>query len=365
MAEDVGSMEVKGIFRDAGLMIALARVKNDLSGIAHQAKTVTVDFVRLTEQSKKLQGVLGLIGGFSFFGLLASAPRTAAQLERIWLYVKLIFNVIDKNLAPAVKWLADQFENLYKWFKELDPEWQKLISFGLAAAAALSAVGLGAWAVGLGIGFLKGALAKLAVYITGTLIPALTGAAGLSVALGIIAGLFAVWALDKTGVFDFVSKLGKGFRDAADDGNTWAVALRAMVGPFALVGDAILALVGAKSWTDFKRDIKTFISDIDTLTKKWEAFWNVRGKTVSSSATSPFGVHQTQESAIPTAGGLAAPPTIIAGAGGTTTTSNNKETNITNEIKGNTFVMQNGMDVDDFVDAINVQQARSANWRTF
>jgi len=363
MAEEVGSMEVKGIFRDAGLMIALARVKKDLMGIAHQAKAVTTDFVRLTAQSSKLQGVLGLIGGFSFFGLLATAPRTAAQLERIWLYVKLIFNVIDKHLSPAMAWLADQFENLYKWFKNLDPEWQKLISYGLAAGAALSSVGLMAALTGVGIGFLKSALAKLAVYITGTLIPTLIGAGGLSVALGIVAGLFAVWALDKAGVFDFVSKLGKGFRDAANDGDTWAVALRAMVGPFALVGDAILALVGAKSWTDFKRDLKIFIKDIDTLTQKWEAFWKVRGKTVGSQ----IGIRArgAVEASTP-AGGHTPGATIYAGTpvGGATTT-NSKETNIHNEITGNTFVMQNGMDVEEFVDSINKQQARTANWRTF
>lgn len=363
MAEDVGSMEVKGIFRDAGLMIALAKVKRDLMGIAHQAKTVTVDFVRLTAQSSKLQGVLGLIGGFSFFGLLATAPRTAAQLERIWLYVKLIFNVIDKHLSPAVKWLADQFENLYKWFKDLDPEWQKLISYGLATSAALSSVGIMAALTSVGIGFLKGALAKLSLYITGTLIPALIGTAGLSVALGIVAGLFAVWTLDKAGVFDFVSKLGKGFRDAANDGDTWAVALRAMVGPFALVGDAILALIGAKSWTDFKRDLKTFIKDIDTLTKKWEAFWKVRGVTAGSQiGIRERGAEQVSAVAAAPLGHLAGTPTYTGGA---TTTSNNKETTINNEISGNTFVMQNGMDVEEFMDSINKQQARTANWRTF
>jgi hypothetical protein len=367
MAEDVGSMEVKGIFRDAGLMIALARVKNDLSGIAHQAKTVTTDFVRLTEQSKKLQGVLGLIGGFSFFGLLASAPRTAAQLERIWLYVKLMFNVIDKHLSPAVKWLADQFENLYKWFKNLDPEWQKLISYGLAAGTALASVGIFGALASVGIGFLKGALVKLVLYISGTIIPALLGAGGLSFAIGIILGLFGAWVLDQVGVTDAVAKLGKSFRDAADDGNTLEAAIRLAAGPFTLLGDAIGILVGSRTWDDFKKDIKTMIKDVETLTNKYNEMLKVLGmapqgsqvgirgrgtEQVSAAAASPFGG----------IGSLAGTPTYT---GGSTTTSNNKETTINNEISGNTFVMQNGMDVDEFMDSINKQQARSANWRTF
>lgn len=363
MAEDVGSMEVKGIFRDAGLMIALAKVKNDLAGIAHQAKTVTTDFVRLTAQSKKLNKIFGRLSGFSFFGLLATAPRTSAQLQRIWLYVKLIFNVIDKHLAPAVAWLADQFENLYKWFKDLDPLWQKLISYAALAAAALTSIGIVSGVIVLGFNLIKLALLKLEGAIISKLIPAL---AGLGVAVGIVSGLLAVWALDKAGVFDFVSKLGKGFRDAANDGDTWAVALRAMVGPFALVGDAILALIGAKSWTDFKRDIKTFISDIDTLTKKWEAFWKVKGVTAGGQIGIRAGA--TAETGTPAGGlgGYVPGGTIYAGVtAGATTTSNSKETTINNEISGNTFVMQNGMDVEEFMDSINKQQARVANWRTF
>ena len=48
MAEDGGRLEVKVIFSDSGLIIALARVNDNLMGFAQQAKAVTNDYVRLT-----------------------------------------------------------------------------------------------------------------------------------------------------------------------------------------------------------------------------------------------------------------------------------------------------------------------------
>ena len=367
MAEEVGSMEVKGIFRDAGLMIALARVKKDLMGIAHQAKAVTVDFVRLTEQSSKLQGVLGLIGGFSFFGLLATAPRTAAQLERIWLYVKLMFNVIDKHLSPAVKWLADQFENLYKWFKNLDPEWQKLISYGLAAGAALASVGVLAALGSIGIGLFKGALARLALYITTSILPVLVGSTGLVVALGLVGLALAYIALDKVGFFDWLRELWSKVEKAKEQGKTWAIVLDALATPFKMLGTAIGVLLGSAEWSDLKKDFKELIDDVQLLTDKYNTFIKTIGLTPQGSQIGIRGRGTEQVSAVAAApfggiGHLAGSPTYTGGA---STTSNNKETNITNEISGNTFVMQNGMDVEEFMDSINKQQARTANWRTF
>jgi len=367
MAEDVGSMEIKGIFRDAGLMIALAKVKNDLAGIAHQAKTVTTDFVRLTEQSKKLKKVLGLIGRFSFFGLLASAPRTAAQLQRIWLYVKLIFNVIDKHLAPAVKWLADQFEALYKWFKNLDPEWQKLISYGLAAGAVLASVGILSALASVGIGFLKGALTRLALYISTSVLPVLLGPTGLVVALGALALALAYVALDKVGFFDWLAKMWTKVEKAKEQGKTWAIVLDALATPFKMLGTAIGVLLGSAEWSDLKKDFKELIDDVQTLTDKYNAFIKAVGMTPQGSQIGIRGRGAERVSAVAATpfggiGQLAGSPTYTGGA---TTTSNNKETTINNEITGNTFVMQNGMDVEEFMDSINKQQARTANWRTF
>lgn len=364
MGEDVGSMEIKGIFRDAGLMISLAKVKNDLTGIAHQAKSVTTDFTRLTAQSKKLQGVLGLIGGFSFFGLLASAPRTAAQLERIWLYVKLIFNVIDKHLAPAVKWLADQFENLYKWFKNLDPEWQKIISYGLGAGAALTALGVGAGLSAAGLSGIASSITAIKLAVGGKSMLALLGMIGLTAAIAYITIKFAEWAAEVTGLNDWMKSLNTTFLKARDSGEMWAVVIDLALVPIRTLMGILDGLVNSDNWKKLRDDFKLLKQDIDSITAAYEKFIRSVGLTPSSSQ---IGIRSEASEASTPAGGYAPGATIYAGStvGGNTNTSNNKETTINNEISGNTFVMQNGMDVNEFVDSINKQQARSANWRNF
>jgi hypothetical protein len=384
MTTNAGSVEVEGTYKDGGLLLSLAKLKNQFKAIGHQAKSVGTDMVRLTAKSRKLQGILGLLGAFSFFSLLASAPRTAAFLDKIKTYAELMWMIFDKHLSPAVEWLAEKFKDLYMWLKKLDPEMQKWVVYGVTIAFVLglaSAATLGMTIAAMG---LKGALIAAKGKIL-AVIGAILGPVGLAIAIGLVTVALAEWAADKYGVYDWLGKLNKKYLDAADSGKLWAVAIRLALAPLGLVMAALEDLVEGKGWIRLHERFETFKKDINSVTEAYEKLLKKFGLEPQSNQIgiraggSPRPGYADNEGGIIYAGRdkrhvggmvgkdgaywLQAGETVYAK--GDHNEDNSKETTIINQITGNTFMMGNGMGVDEFADMLSRKQARDAKYRSY
>lgn len=364
------SMEVKGIFRDVNLLTSLAKLKAEVRRAGEYIKSTTVEMKRMASEAKVLGGLLSLIGAGGFAALLMSAPRTAAALAKLKTWLELIFLILDEHLSPAVEWLADQFGKLYDWFKNLSPEWQKAISWAVAAGFAFTGLAVAIGTVNTVLKTLFGWslvtwLASQAAAVW-AFIAALVGPVGLAIALGLIAGALAVLVLDKIGVFDWFSDLGRKFREVRDQGSTLNDIITVTFGLFGLLGKAVLTLVGAQSWSDMKRDFSTWEKSLGNIASSLGIINNLGGRLDVETDQGGFGGKYDVGGMVSYTGlhwlkageqvSMQGASSSKTGAGGTT---------ITNDFGGATFVLQNGLDIDDFVEVVSRKQAEKSAWSSF
>lgn len=385
----VGSMEVIGLFKDMGLFMALKKMQAQMKQSAHAAKEVSIEMVRGAKNASLLSKAMGLLGLGGFAALLTSMPRVNAELTQTKTWVELIGLEMDDNLAPATHAVNVALEGLYNWFTGLTETQQSIVVWAGIVTLALVSIGVAAGRLslalkGLGLsGFitwLGNAAGGIAAFVAGSL--------AAQVAIGLLTGALGVLALDKIGVLDWVSGIGERFRTAYENGETWAEIIMLLVGNFALLGDAILALLGIKEWSAFHADLEKMdriLSSIlgkvkDLLGSAWgnmtNAFSSGLGMLgfsteVDTSSLGGYEVHDT--------GGMAgytgfhwlkAGETI----NNTQVSSFNQNSQAPSATGGDTYitiennfsgdnVLNNGMDFDDFVEKTSAIQAEKLAWR--
>jgi hypothetical protein len=372
---EVGSMEIVGLFKDMNLFSSLAKIKTELRTVTEHVKSTTTEMFRMSNQSKMLSKFLGMIGVGGFAALLMTMPRVGTQLEIIHMYLELIALIMDETLGPAMEWVAEKFGDLYHWFKDLDPEAQEVITW-------LTVIG-GLLLGGLGIAGVLGKLGALKTALLG--IGGATGGATLAAAaIGLLAGGLAVLALDEMGALDYISDLGKGFREIGDTAGTTAESkwlplydtIMLVFGGFAMLGDIILWLVGLREWDDVvdnagnvKKSMDRLLpsihkvidglkqfSTVDVKYKVWGPLGSLYGMTQHAvggfaSYTGPHWL-EAGESV-----GMKDTESASSFGGGDTTINNNYD--------GATFVLTNGLDIDDFIEMTSRKQAQKSAWGAF
>lgn len=381
--KELGSLLLKGVYRDINLKSSLERIKSLLVSTKGTLSNVTVEMFRMTKQSGILGIALGAIGIGGFASLLSMMPRVNSQLRLAKTYLNLIAIELDDNVSPAAEWATTKMEDLYNLIRD-SPEW---IQTGVAGLGLLSLTALPA----LIAGFLSGKLSVASfMKVLGSIKTAAAGAVGwlsgiatsiwsfisasaaAQIAAGLLLGVLAVFALDRAGVLDWISELTQGFRDARDDGDLLANAITLILGPLALLGDAILVLIGSKTWSDFKNDLEVIKDSFITLRKSVSDFYrelrNVRVPDWMGTARSylGMGVHAVGGQATYTGwhwleSGETVNPRGISGSGGG---SGNGSITIENNFTGN-IVLNNGMDMDEFVEENSRRQAQKLAWRSF
>jgi len=372
---EVGSMEIVGLFKDMNLFSSLAKVKTVLRTVTEHVKSTTTEMFRMSKQTKLLSGFLGMIGVGGFAALLMTMPRVGAQLEIIHMYLELIALIMDETLGPAMEWVADRFKDLYHWFKALDPKAQEVITW-------LTVIG-GLLLGGLGIGAILGKLGALKTALMG--IGGATGAATIAAAaIGVLAGSLAVLALDEVGALDYISDLGKELRAVGDTAGTTSESkwlplydtLMLVFGGFALLGSTILWLVGLKSWKDLGNDVDRYKASFDRLlpsiTKVIDALRSFSTVDPKYKVWGPLGsIYGMTQHAV---GGFASYTGLhhleageSVGMKGTETASGygGGDTTINNNYDGATFVLTNGLDIDEFIELTSRKQAQRASWGAF
>ncbi|MCK5223156.1 hypothetical protein KAR04_00165 [Candidatus Calescamantes bacterium] len=369
---EVGSMEIVGLFKDMNLFSSLAKVKTELRTVTEHVKSTTTEMFRMSNQTKMLSGFLGAIGVGGFAALLMTMPRVGTQLEIIHMYLELIALIMDETLGPAVEWVAEKFGELYYWFKALNPETQALITW-LTILGALLLGGLGI----AGILGKFGALKTLLVGVWNALVPvvmwfgrfiALPILAAAS--LGMLIGWIAATIAEFTGLFAIGEKLDERIEQWVVNGSILANIYQIVASAVHALGAAVSALVFGTGWTAFDEDItrikrnlgylKDELTDVIGSIKRYATAW---GSAMSSAGMTRHAV-----------GGFASytgPHWVEAGEPigmkGTESASSfgGGDTTINNNYDGATFVLQNGLDIDDFINMTSRKQAEKSAWGAF
>jgi len=333
---EVGSMEIVGLFKDMNLFSSLTKLKTELNTVSSHVKSTTTEMLRMSKQTQILSGILGAIGVGGFAALLMSMPRVSTQLEIIRMYLELIAMIMDETLGPAVAWVAEQFGKLYNWFKALSPEAQGLITW-------LTVIG-GALISGLGISALLGKLGLLKdgfVWLLGVLKPVVlwagrllsgfvSSAAGpiiLTAAIGLLISKLTILLLKKTGLLDWATDIGTKFGGMIKNIKGAETALRGLLSALEMFPTGKISSILLKQ--EFAQHATGGIASYTGL-HHLEA-----GETVSMKGT---------ESSISASGG---------------------DTTINNNYDGATFVLTNGLDIDDFIELTSRKQSQKAAWSGF
>jgi len=365
---EVGSMEIVGLFKDMNLFSSLAKVKTELKTVTEHVKSTTTEMFRMSNQTKMLSGFLGAIGVGGFAALLMTMPRVGTQLEIIHMYLELIALIMDETLGPAMEWVAEKFGDLYHWFKELDPEAQALITW-LTVIGGMLLGGLGLAGIIGKFGALKAVIVGIASHISAFvawLVAGSTAALAFAAVIGALVGVFVVWLMHKTGIMAFISDLGKGFREARENGDILANAITLVLSPLLLLGGIINRIVTGKPWNDFKKDLNIITDSFNNLTSAAKDAFRAIGITKlpfvgeigAGHAVGGFasytGLHHL---AAGESVGMKGTESAGSFGGGDTTINNNYD--------GATFVLSNGLDIDDFIELTSRKQAQRASWGAF
>ena len=381
--KEIGSVFITGQFKDMGMIAAIKMAKNELKGMGGASQSVTNDMIRMTGRTKLLTAALGLIGIGGFASLVSMMPRVSAQLALAKVYVSLIALELDDNFAPVVEYVNGLLETFVGWFQGLPEPLQTVMGLlGLLGGGALvgliikfASLALGAGGLSAAVGWLSAGLATL----WGWIVAGVTYVAGLAagstaLAIAILAVVAAILLLiaDALGFFDWIDGLTTRCREARDEGSLWAAALLAILSPIQLLGNAIDLLLGRKSWQEFKSDVVTLIDDFIKLKDAILDFissiigiempswmysgpgWLTGNSThdVGTANVTYTGWHWLQAGESVNMRGIDN-FNQQGNSGGNTTITN----------KFGDVILNNGMDLEEFVSFINKRLASNAAWR--
>ena len=367
---EVGSMEIVGLFKDMNLFSSLAKVKTELKTVTEHVKSTTTEMFRMSNQTKMLSGFLGAIGVGGFAALLMTMPRVGTQLEIIHMYLELIALIMDETLGPAMEWVAEKFGELYYWFKALNPETQALITW-------LTVLG-GTLIGGLGLtGILGkfGALKALLVGVWNALVPvvmwfgrfiALPVLAAAS--LGMLIGWIVATIAEFTGLFAIGEKLDEKIEQWVVNGRILANIYQIIASAVHALGAAVSALVFGTGWTAFDEDIIRIKRNLNLLKEAAEDALNAIGITKLPFIGEFGGGGPKDVGGIASYTGLhwlKAGETVDMKGTETAGSVGGGDTTINNNYDGATFVLQNGLDIDDFIEMTSRKQAQKAVWSGF
>ena len=365
---EVGSMEVIGIYKDGGLITNLHLVESI-------TKSLKTEYQRMTTIAVAAGEAIADIGKrmlSSITNALTSSPYLIGALTKIKTFIMLLAWEISKVLRPVLDWLSEKVESLYRWFKDLSPEIKEATSWFIILAGAIMASAIAAKLLGVPLGFIKDILVfvgekflALAGYLAGSTVAIMA----LWVGLGLLVGMLGVLALDELGILDWISDLGKNFREARNDGNLLYDILTILATPLAILGDLFLVLVTDKTMENFWKDVDTITESLKDL---WDAL-NVFNKPVGTWIRDRLPEIKFPEIMGAATGRFVESDMIIkAHAGERIIPANSNsfdsgggETNIIVDFSGAVIKLASGIDLEDFANTISRKIADKQAWTNY
>ena len=229
----------------------------------------------LTVVRKKWAELTGAIIG-SFYTIAKLSPLFASYISEFGGVLGYVYDTAIEPWQEEIEWLLDLLWAFGDWLKEAPEGLQKFAGALLIGIPVLTGIAvailtlIAIFNTLMGIPIVGKILTMVAGFKgMGEILAIGKGALlGFAAGLGLLLGVLAVMALDKLGVLKWIADLGKKFRETADEGGVLTGTLKALLIPFATLGNLILVIAGAKSWDTFKNDLKDSARLVENLTKK-------------------------------------------------------------------------------------------------
>lgn len=117
MVETVGSMEIRGVYKDDGLQRNLDKTNKELGQTKQEGGKVNTSFGRMRTGAVALGGAIAMVGTKMLDWLVQSAmqsPYLAGQLSRIGTESKLLGWEMTRGLEPALETFANMLSAIRK-----------------------------------------------------------------------------------------------------------------------------------------------------------------------------------------------------------------------------------------------------------
>ena len=309
----IGSLAVRGVFAAGGLLSGLGKTAGKLKETQAVSKSTTTEMKRMTGQSHLLAKALSLIGVGGFTALLMQTPQLSGALAKIKNEMMLIAWAIGKHLKPVLD----------------------------SVATILHAIRTGNWDE------FKSGISDL-----GSSIMTILGDAWDFIATKTHDAL-----MSNKYTADFITWI-EDLKTAWDDGDLLGVIKSTFYSPIKWMIDNASTIV-----TDIKNALVSAFSNIDV----WEGFKTTMPAPLKvATGIGEFGIRMAERylrgeqigGVIPSTGAyyMHAGETVIP-AGASPMTGGGGATNITVDFSGANINLANGVELNEFADAISLKIA--------
>jgi len=153
--------------RLGGLNPVLQRAALQAAGFESRVTQALYPLIGRSGQIRELTLAMSDVAGSAEAAANIIRQSFGSQITILWNNVKNLAIDIGKSLAPAVMWLANGIRALTLWFRELNPNLQKVIIWGVLILALVPTLGTVAGAFGTLFGIVGAGLAVIASAIGG------------------------------------------------------------------------------------------------------------------------------------------------------------------------------------------------------
>lgn len=247
-----------------GLQLANELFGKSGATIYEQIKEGKINLDNLAGSTRQLSDDLGTVTR-TYDDMTDGSDEMTMAVNSAKLALAEVGKTLSETLAPIIKKVADKLKDFAKWWKNLSPEIKNVILKVGALIAVLGPVLIFIGKVSTGISALIGVFTACSTFITGTMIPALTGlngglAATLAPIAAVVLAITAIIMVIKNwdDIVEVAKELWQGFCDF-------------MLSIINAIGDAWNDFVDMLSglieefvnfWSEAWESIKQFFSDI-------------------------------------------------------------------------------------------------------
>ncbi len=162
---DAGQISIGGDIDTRGIETGLGRIRKGFDAIVVAGKSVNSDFVRMNQQTDRLQRnlkILAVTGTGALLGLAKGAPAVAGSMAKIGVSMLKLKMSVGEALSPLAELVSEKLQGLANWVEAHPDLFSKITTSVLLLSGALAAFKIGGAFVGL-IAFLASPPVLIAV----------------------------------------------------------------------------------------------------------------------------------------------------------------------------------------------------------
>ena len=149
---EAGQISIGGDIDTQGIETGLGRIRKGFDSVVVAGKSVNADFVRMNQQTQKLQRnlkILAVTGTGALLGMAKGAPAVAGSMAKIGVSLLKLKMSVGEALAPLAELVSDKLQGLANWVEEHPDVFSKITTSVLLLSGAFAAFKIGGAFVGL------------------------------------------------------------------------------------------------------------------------------------------------------------------------------------------------------------------------